>query len=255
MKKIVSALLIASILAGSSMLCFATEYNEDYENVSEDILEELLSGDDEVTEGEEVIEGEEPEIIEQHEGFEIKPASDPDAVARVYLCSKFNKLPKPGHFFVYIENLTDEPIMVGLYEVPVNAGCSLAVWGFQKSDGFGLYYNCECYHYTDSSYSRTICISEEINQKELEKVSRIIKNSNQWDLFINCTFFACRVWNHISWRKVIPCIFPIFVRLGLRIHGSTEMPWMYRCSKENVLKAKSFGNWSRVQGVSEGSLD
>ena len=50
-----------------------------------------------------------------------------------------------GHVWLYIENLTDKPIDVGLLTVQPNEGVSVGLLSFSRADGWGIYYNIEAY--------------------------------------------------------------------------------------------------------------
>lgn len=50
-----------------------------------------------------------------------------------------------GHTYIYVKNLTDKPLRVGLYDVPAGEGVSIGSLSVSVSDGWGLYYNLEAH--------------------------------------------------------------------------------------------------------------
>lgn len=160
-----------------------------------------------------------------------------DIVARVYICAKssFSLL---GHTWIYVENLSDHNLQVGLYDLPPGEGVSIGSFGVTRSDGAGLYYNVESYCVNKYGLRRTIYMSEDINQEKLDKANKKILRSNHWDPITNCTGFSFGVWNSVSKRKLIPLLLPILGRFEMVLHKHDSNPEMFYPLSNRVYKQK-----------------
>ncbi len=186
-----------------------------------------------------------------------EPVEEPpaeEAVARLYICSRKNTW--IGHIFVYLENLSEETLTVGVYELPPEEGVSIGSYGFTKSDGFGIYINMEAYIYNTYGDENILCLSDELTAKELEKFSRRLLYSNTWDfLFFNCTAFAFMMWNTVASPFLLPLLFPMLGRLEIRMHGGEATPDFFCPEKERVYKLRGTGSGCYLEPVSEKSLE
>ena len=181
--------------------------------------------------------------------------SDDEVVGIIYLCSRWSSITTTGHLWVYIHNTSDKPITVGLLEVAPDEGVSLATFGFTRSDGFGIYYNMETYRNDKYCDESCISISDELTAEELEKVTRKLLNSNQWNPIINCVFFACSIWNAAGDKYIMPFTYPPITRLIIKIAGGTEACMMNYQPPENTFKQRGMGKNSYLDPLSQKSLD
>lgn len=179
---------------------------------------------------------------------------DDDVIGKIYLCSRWSGITTTGHLWIYIHNTSDEPITVGLLEVAPDDGISMATFGFTRSDGFGIYYNMETYR--NDKYCDASCISlcDDLTVSELEKVSKKLLNSNQWNPFINCVFFACSIWNSAGNTFIMPFTYPPVTRLFIKMAGGTETCQMVNQPAENTFKQRGVGKNSYLDPLSEKSL-
>lgn len=104
---------------------------------------------------------------------------DGEFVARLYVCSSMSVPVLVGHVYLYVENLSDEPITVGLYEVPIGQGVSVGTMCFSVSDGGGIYYNVEAYRINKNDKNDSVlCKSKGLTKSELEKLSRKLSDAS-----------------------------------------------------------------------------
>lgn len=163
--------------------------------------------------------------------------SQSDTVAKMYVCFIRNDGHPFGHFWIYIENLTDKEMTLGHYTVPAHEGMSAGL--LCRDDGWGIYYNVEAYSQTTYGMNGHIAMWEELNSGEVNSVSNaLLKSLNHWDPFLNCMLFAFKVWNAGSSRKLIPLIFPALGKLQMKFHSYTYDLTMKPMARENVYRQK-----------------
>lgn len=240
MKKFI-ALLLSLIIVFSTCVIGTAGY-ENMNNIPEEAIETYEEKND--------IQTEEPE---DENAYHVEPAKKEDSVARIYLCSKLNK-GGVGHIFIYVENVTDEPIEVGKITLEKDQGVSMGAFGFQRSDGWGVYYNTESYLYGEEDYSSLICTSEEIDSAHLAKLNKYLKGYNFWELFINCVFFAVGAWNSCTHTFILPLSFPIICRLEIAIYKNAKITQMYIPERDNVYHVKGIGSDQSLVVCSDKSL-
>lgn len=145
-------------------------------------------------------------------------ASDDEKVVRMWYCNATSKKTGIGHVFLYFQNLTDEPIMVGRYEVPANDDVSVGCFGTEGPRGAGVYYNLE---QDLKHYRAPLGVSEELTADELQKVTNKMKAyKNHWDPIFNCYYFASKCWNAGADGDIPYLLVPGFSRLIMRLRGA-----------------------------------
>ena len=180
-------------------------------------------------------------------------AVDDEVVANI---SFFCVVKSPGHCWIYIENLSDEPMQVGAYTLEVGKGVSVGTFGPSRNDGKGIYYNVEAYCQTKYGIKSFRTLTQQITLSQVETVSEGILNyDNNWNVFRNCVTFATKIWNLVSDKKLSNLIFPAFTNLqlsfmGSRKNGVTQKP----VSADEVFKQKENGSEAYLKNVSDGSL-
>ena len=87
-----------------------------------------------------------------------------------------------------------------------------------------------------------------------EKVNKKLLNSNQWNPFINCVFFACSIWNSAGNTFIMPFTYPPITRLFIKMAGGTETCQMVNQPAENTFKQRGVGKNSYLDPLSEKSL-
>ncbi len=250
MKKSLSLIMALFMVLASVPTAFAYEDQTDLsvENETTQLADENV-GNETTDDGEDTGNNGETENGEENEET---------IVARASLFAAMYFFPVSGHTWIYVENLTDEPMMVGLYEVPAKQGVSVGTFSFSVNDGWGIYYNLEAFRENRNDNisgcrSRTI----ELTRSELEELSESIRNyPNFWDIFIfNCTFFAFSIWNGISDDFFIPMMIPALAMLEVIILGSPKgVTPMYYPTVDQVFKQKGRGDEAHLEPVGEKTL-
>ena len=148
-----------------------------------------------------------------------------------------------GHTWVYIENLTDRELQVGLYTLPPHEGVSVGV--LARKDGWGIYYNVESYAQNVHGMEKQISMSDGLTAKKLEKVSKsIINYVNHWDPIFNCMYFAFTVWNSGSRRILLPLLLPVVGKLQMALYRHERNVQMKAVTKEQTFRQVGFGSFA-----------
>lgn len=165
----------------------------------------------------------------------VSGANNEVNVARMWLCSEINTKGSIDHFFLYFENLSDQPIKVGRYTVPVGRTVSVGSFGSTGPDGgFGVYYNLETER---DYYVDMLAISTLLTKSELNSVNKKIANYNWWDPVFNCIYFSVRAWNAGAEKKLPIIIFPSLMRKIIKNNGATYEPFdLYKNNPNPVYK-------------------
>ncbi len=167
--------------------------------------------------------------------------NDNEIVATFSLMSCMYFYPVSGHTWLYVENISDEPIQVGLYTVPVGEGVSVGCFAFTSRDGWGIYYNLEAYReYMNDNYDDHWSITKTLTRKELEKVSDDIANYlNYWGFYFNCAYFSFSIWNANSNDFLIPLVIPAISQLEVIANGGQKgVLKMYAPRRDQVFRQK-----------------
>ncbi len=153
-------------------------------------------------------------------------------IGRLTIFSAKKVFPFTGHTWVYIENLTNKPLVVGYYGnqelgepmyfkdklvtgvPPVSKngtvyGVSVGVFFDSVLEGDGIYYNLEAYREHDQK-DNYVALTCEITRDDLDRINQVMYNYiNGWSFFYNCTYFACKVWNAVPGNpEVTPFFLP-----------------------------------------------
>lgn len=251
--KLISVILCLLIFC-SAVTVFAEEAaTTPYENFANEVTteqEETTYEDKSATETEEDTTQDNEPTTQPDE----PPTEESDTVAKLSVVIRNKGL--VGHVWLYIENLTDKPIDVGLLTVQPNEGVSVGLLSFSRADGWGIYYNIETYCCNNISADGCTWLTEELDLSELESVSKQIGSyTNYWDPFFNCVFFAFKIWNTVSDKTLIPLVFPILGTAQMRIKGAESGNVEMFCpNADNVFRQRGTGKNARLEPVSEKSL-
>ena len=180
-----------------------------------------------------------------------------EAVARISLCSTIYFFPVVGHEWIYVENLTDEPLTVGFYELMPGEGVSIGCFSFTVADGWGVYYNVEAFRENrDDNLGNCRSVTEDLTAEGLKKLSDALYNyHNFWGVYCNCMFFAFSIWNAATDNFLIPLIIPALGHLQVMICGGEKgVLEMYEPSTEEIFRQKGTGRNATLVPVSELTL-
>lgn len=181
-----------------------------------------------------------------------------DTVAVLSLCTCVYTWPFRGHTWIYVENVSNEPIRVGLYNVPVGEGVSVGTYSFSASDGWGIYYNVEAYRQNrDNGFGNIWSIQKELDAKELEDVSDDIASYlNYWDFYFNCAYFAFSVWNPAAGDFLVPLVLPGISEYEVMMNGGKKGNLkMFWPNPEQVFKQRGYGSGAYLEPVSTDTLN
>lgn len=186
-----------------------------------------------------------------------KPIYAEDTVALLYLCSNSTGFPSLGHIWIYFENVTENALKVGAYELPAGEGVSVGTFGLTRSDGFGIYYNVEAYTGNLHGMEKTLYLMTELDQSTFDKISKKILRKNWWDpIAVNCAFFAISIWNKGDGPSMFPwVVFPVFARTQMKSRGAKTDLKMFYPEFERVYKQKGSGDNARLVNVDPGTVD
>lgn len=178
-------------------------------------------------------------------------------IATLTLASQVYVWPVSGHTWLYVENLSDEPIQVGLYTVPVGEGVSMGTFSFSVFDGWGIYYNLESYRTNrDEDFYDCTRVTTELDAAGLERLNNaLFSYPNMWGLYMNCMGFAFTVWNAVTGDFFVPLILPPFALFQVMAHsGSTKGLKMCDVPSEKVYKQKGSGESAYLESVGSWTL-
>lgn len=173
-------------------------------------------------------------------------------VGRMYICTQIVFL---GHSWIYVENTFDGTIPFGCITIEPNKGGSAGTFLFTRSDGMGVYYNVEQYCSEHYGLVSEAWLGMDITKDQLEKVNDEITSWNYWGLYLNCTFFASKVWNSVSDDFIMPMMFPIFTKAQINTKGGNSDVIMKHVEPEECYKQRGTGKNVRAEEVSYGTLD
>ncbi len=189
---------------------------------------------------------------------EVEASANEEIVARLYLCSTIYVFPIAGHTWIYVENLTDKPMTVGLYTAQAGEGVSVGTHAFSSSDGWGVYYNLERYRQgMKFGVKDVLSASVDLTQAELDELSRDIANYvNYWDLYFNCAFFSFSIWNQNAPSFLIPLVLPAISHFEVLLSGGRNgVLTMDSATADKVYRQKGSGSNATLVPVSAGTLD
>ncbi len=181
---------------------------------------------------------------------ESKPLRDKDIVANFYVYLDESSVHPMGHTWVYVENLTDQELTVGLYKLQPGEGVSVGL--FKRKDGWTIYYNIEAYSQTVYGMEGQISLKEELTLRELRRVSNaIIYYPNHWDPIFNCMFFSYIVWDVASFKILLPLLFPIIGKIQMLIYPHEFDVPMKPVTKEQTFRQSGMAGWAKLVPASD----
>lgn len=181
--------------------------------------------------------------------------SGDEIVAEISVCSRVREVPSLGHTWIYIHNISDSPIQVGAYTVPVGEGVSIGTFANTRDDGKGIYYNIEAHCINKYGDHDFFSITKKISADTMNKVSNKIASLNSWNIFNNCMGFTFKVWKEATGQGFANLLFPAFGELQLRLAGARNRNLtMYYPSADRVYKQQGSGASATLTVVKSSSL-
>lgn len=184
----------------------------------------------------------------------VSEPAENGAVATISLCTSVYVWPISGHTWIYVHNISDEPIQVGHYTVPVGEGVSMGAFSFSVSDGWGIYYNVEAYkENTKNRMDRVWSKTESIDAGQLETLTNsLINYPNYWGVVGNCATFAFSIWNAVTGDFYFSLLIPAITQIMLMVSGAKRGNLEMFCpSRDNVYRLKGQGENARLERASD----
>ncbi len=250
-KKLLSLILVVIICftSASEVFAFDTELDADNSTQQQETLtpeDEIVKPEDETTESEDEPTVPDAEPEEPVAPEESKPLQDNDIVANLYVFYDKSDIHGMGHTWIYVENLTNQELKVGIYTLPANEGVSVGT--LPEYDGWGVYYNIEAYQQGIYGMEGQLSMKEEITLKKLRRVSNfIVSYPNFWDpVFFNCMLFAFLAWDMGSLKILLPLFFPIIGKLQMMIYPHETEVLMKPVTKDKVYRQTGMAGWAKL---------
>lgn len=181
-----------------------------------------------------------------------------EAVAELYVCSSMSIPVIAGHTYIYVKNLTYEPLRVGLYDVPVGEGVSIGTLSVSVHDGWGIYYNLEAHRENrDNHLSDVWSKSTLLDREALDTLNGKLNGYlNYWDAFFNCAYFAYSMWNGTTGDFVMPFVLPIMSHIAMQLSGGEKGKMeMFVPEREQIFRQEGSGADARLVPASAKTID
>lgn len=244
-KKILSLMLAVIICFTSVPFAFAT----DADIISDEIIqqEKVTITEDETAQPDEDLSVPDEEPTGPAQPEESKPLQDNDIVADIYVFYDKSDIHGAGHTWIYVENLTDQDLKVGVYTLPPDEGVSVGT--LPEYDGWGIYYNIEAYQQGIYGMEDQLSMKDQITLRELRRVSNfIVSYPNFWDpVFFNCMLFAFFAWDMGSFKILIPLFFPIIGKIQMMIYPHETGTLMKPVTKDKVYRQTGMFGWAKLE--------
>lgn len=182
--------------------------------------------------------------------FSTENQENEEIVATMYLCACVYVFPVSGHTWIYVENNTDHPLRVGLYDVPAGQGVSIGAFSFSVADGWGIYYNLEAFRENNKNREDIAwSIPEEMTASELDTLNNSLHDYfNSWGFIRNCATFAYSMWNSVTGDVYFSMLIPAITLLQLMIGGADRGELdMYFPDPSQVYRQVGSGDSARLE--------
>lgn len=114
-----------------------------------------------------------------------------------------------GHAFVVVENITNDTMTIGNYELLPGKIVTIATWSI--AEHYGVWYNVESnYSKYFDKYNGRVSVLRTLNSTEVESISKYIRSNDYWSIYKNCTYFTLHLWNMVATddeRLTVPLIY------------------------------------------------
>lgn len=154
----------------------------------------------------------------------------------------YAKMFKAGHSWVYIENKSRETLTIGAYSLKPGESVSVGAFMNTRKEGKGIYYNVESYVVNTYGASGRMSLTEGVTKEEIAKISNYILSHNTWTPVKNCSYFAAKIWNMISGKRLYHGSSPSCLKTSINANGGKKNVAMQPVAAENVYKMKGSGS-------------
>lgn len=154
----------------------------------------------------------------------------------------YAKAYKKGHSWVYIENTSKKTLTIGAYKLKPGKGVSVGAFMNTRKEGKGIYYNVESYVVNTYGASGRMSLTEGINESEVSRISEYILSHNTWTPVKNCSYFAAKLWNMVSGKRLYHGSSPSCLKTSIKSNGGKKNVSMNPVSAKNVYKMKGSGS-------------
>lgn len=159
-----------------------------------------------------------------------------------------------GHGWVYFENKSNETLTIGAYKLKPGKAVSVGTYSNTRKEGKGVYYNLDSYIVNHFNYKGRVSLTEGITKAEVEKLSNYINTHNTWSVTKNCTYFAEKLWNQVSTKKVKGAGTPSYLKTTIKRYNEQTNKAMDDVSKKEVYRLKGSGNNTTLINVRESAI-
>ncbi|MGN1193979.1 MAG: hypothetical protein ACI4SB_00685 [Acutalibacteraceae bacterium] len=166
----------------------------------------------------------------------------------------YSKSYKIGHSWVYIENTSTKTLKIGAYNLKPGEGVSVGAFMNTRKEGKGIYYNVESYVVNTYGASGRLSLTEGINESEVTKISNYILSNNTWTPVRNCAYFAAKIWNMVSSKRLYHGSTPSCLKTSIKLNGGKKNVAMASVSAQNVYKMKGSGSGASLFVIRESAL-
>lgn len=154
----------------------------------------------------------------------------------------YAKMYKTGHSWIYIENKSRTTLTIGAYSLKPGKGVSVGAFMNTRKEGKGIYYNVESYVVNTYGASGRMSLTEGVTKEEIAKISKYILSHNTWTPVKNCSYFAAKIWNMISGKRLNHGSSPSCLKTSIKANGGKKNVAMQPVAAKNVYKMKGSGS-------------
>lgn len=166
----------------------------------------------------------------------------------------YAKAYKAGHSWIYIENTSSKTLTIGAYSLAPGESVSVGAFMNTRKEGKGIYYNVESYVVNTFGAPGRLSLTEGINESEVSKISQYILSHNTWTPAKNCAYFAAKIWNMVSGKRLYHGSTPSCLKTSIRLNGGKKNVPMASVSAKNVYKMKGSGSGAYLIVIRESAL-
>ncbi|MGN1419644.1 MAG: hypothetical protein ACI4W6_09975 [Acutalibacteraceae bacterium] len=159
-----------------------------------------------------------------------------------------------GHAWIYFENMSDETLTIGAYKLEPGKAVSVGTYSNTRKEGKGVYYNLDSYIVNHFNYKSRVSLTEGITKDEVKKLSNYINTHNTWSVSKNCSYFAEKMWNQVSTKKIKAAGTPSYLKTTIKKYNEQINKPMDNVSKKEVYRLKGSGDNTYLINMRESAI-